>query len=39
MNQVIEQMMRQLTSKDVLYEPFAEMAEKVGAIKGWRRGV
>lgn len=32
MNAIIEQMMAQLTSKDVLYEPFREMLEK---YPGW----
>lgn len=29
MNKVIEQMMAELTSKDILYEPFSEMVQKV----------
>ncbi len=29
MNKVIEQMMGELTSKEILYEPFAEMVQKV----------
>lgn len=29
MNKVIEQMMGELTSKEVLYEPFSELVDKV----------
>lgn len=33
-NQIIEQMMGELTSKQVLYEPFKDLSEKVNFISG-----